>query len=87
MTSDREIQRKRLMYRSKKRGNKEMDLILGAFVDRHLADFRAGMLDQYEALLDQPDRDLYDWITGRKAVPEVWDTVVMKLLRNFKFAT
>ncbi len=87
MTSEREIQRKRLMYRSKKRGNKEMDLILSAFVDQHLAGFTADMLDQYEGLLEQPDVDLYNWITGREAAPEVWDTPVMKLLRDFKFVT
>lgn len=50
--------------RSWRRGTKEMDLILGAFADRHLESLSPAELDAYEDLLDENDRDLHEWIGG-----------------------
>jgi antitoxin CptB len=64
MTEDREIRLKRLRLRSWRRGTREMDLILGPFADGALAALDDGALDAYEALLEQPDPDLYAWVSG-----------------------
>ena len=60
----REIRLKRLRLRSWRRGTREMDLILGPFAESALPTLDDGALDEYEALLDQPDPDLYAWVCG-----------------------
>ncbi len=76
--------RKRLLFRSRHRGMQETDILLGGFARRHLSELTDGQLDQFEILLEESDNDLFDWITGRTAVPPALDNGVMKLLRNFK---
>ncbi len=85
MTDALAIQRRRLRYRSWHRGTREADLILGRFADAHLADFTAGQLDRYGALLEKSDPDIYDWLTGRVPVPAAVDNDVFRLLKEFKF--
>jgi antitoxin CptB len=51
---------KMLSYRAWRRGIRETDLILGPFADAHLASLTADQLDAFEALLEQPDQELYD---------------------------
>jgi len=75
-----DIRRKRLAFRSWHRGTRESDLILGRFADAHLAGFNDGQLDRYEALLECADADLFDWITGRAALPPEHDHDVIRLL-------
>ncbi|MEX0758404.1 MAG: succinate dehydrogenase assembly factor 2 [Tistlia sp.] len=80
-----EVRRKRLRFRSWHRGTREMDLLVGSFADRHLAGFDSGQLDRYEALLLEPDPDLYNWMIGAAEPPGALDHDVMKLLRSFKY--
>lgn len=61
---------KKLRMRSWRRGMKEMDLILGPFADRQLATLSAAALQDYEALLDENDQDLYLWVTGARPCPQ-----------------
>ena len=86
-TEDLETRRKRLAYRSRHRGTKEMDMFLGGFADCHLLGFSAPQLDRFEALLQNSDPDLYGWITGRDSVPADLDHDVMRLLRDFRLKT
>ena len=81
---DLETRRKRLIYRSRHRGTKEMDIFLGGFADRYLGGFSAAQLDRFESLLQNSDPDLYGWITGQDSVPEDLDSDVMKLLKDFR---
>src|SRR5258707_13156983 len=79
-----EFRRKRLLCRSWHRGTREADLILGSFAEANLAAFDEARLDRYEALLECPDADLFDWITGRAAPPPEHDTDVIRLLLAFR---
>ena len=65
----RDIREKRLRMRSMRRGTKEMDIILEGFVAMSLSNFDNGTLDEYEALLDENDQDLYQWISGQTRYP------------------
>ena len=65
----REIRLKRLAMRSCRRGIKEMDIILGRFSGDRLAAMDGPALDLYEALLEENDQDLYQWVTGQVAPP------------------
>jgi len=80
-----EIRRKRLLYQSGHRGTKESDLLLGAFAAAHLQDFGPAELDRFEALLDESDNDLFDWISGRAAPPAEKMSDVLRLLLSFRF--
>ena len=80
-----EIRRKRLLYQSRHRGTKESDLLLGAFATAHLAAFTPDQLDRYEALLDESDAELFDWITGRASPPPDRESDVLRLLMSFRF--
>ena len=63
--------RKRLLFRCWHRGTREMDLILGRFADREIADLSDGELDELEQLIEVPDPDLYAALTGDRAPPAV----------------
>ena len=73
---------KRLSMRSHRRGTKEMDIILGRFADDRLVDFDAARLDLYEALLEENDQDLYQWVTGQGAAPGRYTALVAEIARH-----
>jgi antitoxin CptB len=81
---DLETRRKRLLYRSVYRGNKENDILLGQFARAHIAEFGADELDQYERLLARGDNDIFDWVTGQTKVPPEADTPVLRKLKAFR---
>ena len=60
---------KRLKMRSMRRGIREMDLILTAYAEANLARMDGATLDVYDALLNQNDQDLYQWVTGQTPAP------------------
>ncbi|WP_421695240.1 succinate dehydrogenase assembly factor 2 [Aestuariivirga sp.] len=64
-----EIARKRLLWRATHRGIKEMDLILGGFVSRHLEEFSASEIADLERIMDIPDQEMLSWATRQEAVP------------------
>ncbi|MEO1090687.1 MAG: succinate dehydrogenase assembly factor 2 [Pseudomonadota bacterium] len=76
------VRRKRLAYRGYYRGVRESDLVFRRFVDQHLDDLNGGDLDRFEALLDEPDRDVLSWLTGRVPVPARHDHDVFRRLRG-----
>ncbi|MBT3398952.1 MAG: succinate dehydrogenase assembly factor 2 [Rhodospirillaceae bacterium] len=80
----RENRIKRLIYRSTYTGTKETDLLLGTFAKRNLDGFNEALLDEYEALIENSDPDLYMWISRRKPVPEAWNGEIMQRLQDFK---
>lgn len=76
--------RRRALYRAWHRGLKEMDLILGRFTDAEIGTMSGPEFDDFERLLEMPDVDLYDWVTGRNEVPPEFDTVIFRRLRAFR---
>ena len=84
MSDSLEVVRKRLRFRSWHRGTKEADLVLGPFADEHLEGFGRRELEQYAAILEQADPDLYNWVVGAEAVPEGLRTPVMELILKSK---
>lgn len=82
--SELETRRKRLLYRSVYRGNKENDILLGQFARAHIGGFGPAELDQYERLLQAGDNDIYDWVAGKAAPPPEEDTPVLRKLMAFR---
>ena len=82
--TDLETRRKRLLYRSVYRGNKENDILLGQFARAHIAEFDSAELDQYERLLAAGDNEIFDWVTGQAAVPPEADSPALRNLKAFR---
>jgi len=73
----------RARFRAWRRGFREADLILGPFADQHAPGFSEEEMAAFEILLDQPDHDLYAWITGSAETPPDHDHDVMRRLKAF----
>jgi len=84
---DFDVRRRRLLFRSWHRGTQENDLLLGSFAEAFLAGMDNAELDCFEALLECPDTDLFDWILAGNAPPQEHDHRVMRLLRDFGAAS
>lgn len=59
-----------MLFRATHRGTKESDLLVGGFVRAGIAGFSDPELDALEEVLELPDVDLADWLSGRRPVPE-----------------
>ena len=79
-----DARRKRLLFRSAHRGMQENDLFLGRFAERHLETMNDEQLDRFEALLEENDNDLFNWISRRESPPPALNHDVMKMISNFK---
>lgn len=84
MTEPRDTRIKRLRMRSMRRGIKEMDLILSAFADANLGGMNADALDLYDALLEENDQDLYQWVTGQAATPARFGALIGEISQTFQ---
>ncbi len=82
-SADLDPRRKRILFRAWHRGIREMDLIMGRFADAEIASMRDADLDDFERLIEVPDRDLYGWITGEAETPPNYDTDVFNRLKAF----
>ena len=76
------VRRKRLLHRSRYRGFLESDLLFARFTDRYLDGLDGGQLDRLEALLDEPDQDIWNWVTGAAPAPARHDHDILALLRG-----
>lgn len=66
---------KRLRWRCR-RGTRELDALLGGWLDEH-GQADAQTLADFDALLDQPDPLIWDWLMAHAQPPrEAWATIV-----------
>jgi len=84
--NDEAALRRRLLFQSRHRGVKELDLILGPFAERYLPDFSAEQVRQFAVLLAEPDPDIYDWLVGRAPLPARLQNTVTRSLLDFRIA-
>jgi antitoxin CptB len=76
--------RKRLLFRCWHRGTREMDLILGRFADKEIADLGEGELSELERLIEVPDPDLYAALTGERELAPVYRSALLDRLKAFR---
>jgi len=75
--------RRRLLYRAWHRGTREMDLIMGRFADAMIGTLTDAELDAFERLSDEPEPDVYAWVTDERPVPPEHDNALFAKLRSF----
>ena len=82
-SADLDPRRRRTLFRAWHRGIREMDLIMGRFADAEIGTLSEAELDEFERLIEVPDRDLFRWITDEDPTPENYDTPVFRRLKDF----
>ena len=78
-----DAQRRKLLFRAWHRGMRELDLIMGRFADRAIRELTADELQEFEQLMEVPDRELLAWITGEREVHVSYDGALFRRLRDF----
>ena len=78
------IFKKKIIYRSKHRGTKEMDLLLGNFVVKYIDTFNNKELSQLNNLLNIEDDVIYDYYFNRKNNVKLPVNRVVKKFKKFK---
>jgi antitoxin CptB len=79
-----DIRRRRLLFRATHRGTFENDLMIGGFARAHVSSLTEADLDALEAVMEIPDTDLADWLTGRVPIPAEEDTPMLRRMRDFQ---
>ena len=75
--------RKKLLFRAWRRGVRETDLIVGRFADVYIDRFDETALDDFERLIEVPNGELYNWVSGEAEAPAEHDTTVLRDLKSF----
>ncbi len=70
--------RRRILFRATHRGTHETDILIGGFVARFLDGFSGQELDALEEVMELPDVDLADWLTGRRPIPADRDSPMLR---------
>ena len=76
--------KKQILYRSKHRGTKEMDLLLGNFVNKYINLFNDKELKELEILINIDDEILYKWYLNQNDENSVPVNNVSKKFKEFK---
>ena len=76
--------RKRVLFRSVRRGTKESDAVIGGFAERFLAALDEGQLARLEALIECPDQDVLAWVAGARPAPTEHDNDVLALMKEYE---
>lgn len=72
-----DTRRRRLLFRATHRGTHETDLLLGGYVAARIGTMDTAALDALEAVMELPDVDLADWLTGRRPIPPGQDHALL----------
>ena len=82
---NKDILKKKIIYRSEHRGTKEMDLLLGNFVKKYINSFNETELNELMSLLNIDDEILYKWYFDQDTKNLLSSNIVAKKLKKFKF--
>ena len=77
--------KKKIIYRSNYRGTKEMDKLLGTFVNTYIDNLNEKDLISLEKLLDIDDTNLYNFYNDLKTDFEIENNSVTSLFKNFEY--
>ncbi len=85
MTADIEQIKKKIIYRSNYRGTKEMDKLLGAFINKYLDELDYEDLNELIKFLEIDDNNLYNFYNGLETNIKFEENKINNLFRNFKY--
>ena len=79
----RAIRLKKIAFRATHRGIREMDILLGNFIQQRLAKMTETELDQFEAMLTLPDQDFLKILKQDASIPAAHNHPLMQALIAF----
>ena len=85
MNNDIDILKKRLIYRSQYRGTKEMDKLIGSFVQSNIDKFNNIQLLELEKFLNIDDDTLYKFYTNQLTLDELDNSKITELFKNYEY--
>ncbi|MGA8259381.1 MAG: succinate dehydrogenase assembly factor 2 [Arenicellales bacterium] len=62
-----------------RRGTKELDALLGRFLEQGYPQLSADQREAFEELLDQQDPDLAAWLWGGEPPPSKWADLIYRI--------
>jgi antitoxin CptB len=62
-----------------RRGLLELDVVLNRFLERHFETLSAQQRAAFDRLLDNPDNDLWDFVTGKQSPPDAETARIISL--------
>ena len=77
--------KKKIIYRSKYRGTKEMDKLLGAFTSKYINKLDEQDLEGLINFLEIDDNNLYNFYNGLETSIKFKNNKINTLFKNFKF--
>ena len=77
--------KKRLIYRSQYRGTKEMDKLIGSFVQSNIDEFNEIQLNELEKFLDVDDDTLYKFYNGLSFKTDIIKSEIFKLFKDYEY--
>tara|TARA_B100000963_G_C22091405_1_gene436629 strand:- start:6 stop:263 length:258 start_codon:yes stop_codon:yes gene_type:complete len=84
MNNELEIFKKKLIYRAGYRGTKEMDILLGSFVDKNIDLFNEQLLNELDKFLNFDDDVILDYYRNDIAKENIDKNEVSKIFKKFK---
>jgi antitoxin CptB len=85
MNNDIENLKKRLIYRSHYRGTKEMDKLVGSFVNTYINNFDSEKLNELEKFLTIDDDNLYKFYNNQLDNIEDANEELLRLFKTFVY--
>ncbi len=79
-----ETLKKKIIYRANYRGTKEMDILLGKFVDKYINKFSKAELEDLYDFLNLEDEIIYSFYKTKKLDIEVEKNKILEIFSNFK---
>ena len=76
-----QTRRRRLLFRATHRGTHETDLLIGGFVAARIDAMSEPEMDALEEVMELPDADLADWLTGRLEIPTDVDSPMLRAIK------
>lgn len=64
-------------------GSNENDILFGGFAERYLTTLTPEQVERFEALIQETDSDLFNWVTGKEPCPDRLDHDVMAMMQKF----
>ena len=65
-----------------RRGMKELDVVMSRYLEQYYTGASNLEREQFKALLDMPDPELYDLLLGRSTAPDAEMAQFVRLLRD-----
>ncbi len=84
MTNKLEIFKKRLIYRASYRGTKEMDILLGGFVNKYINKFDENHLLELEKFLNFEDEVILNFYNYNIIKKKIDENKISKIFQDYK---